>query len=67
MLKLYDYKLSGNCYKARLMLSLLKLKYETVSLNLKRGEHKSFEFLKLNPFGQVPTLLDRDITIRDFL
>ena len=27
MIELYDYELSGNCYKIRLMLSFLKLDY----------------------------------------
>lgn len=65
MLKLYDYTLSGNCYKVRLMFSLLKLEHEIVSLDLKKGEHKSLEFLKLNQFGQVPVLVDENTVIRD--
>lgn len=65
MLKLYSHELSGNCYKARLMLSLLKLEYEIFSVNLGEGEHKTPEFLKLNPFGQVPVLLDDDTVIPD--
>ena len=65
MLKLYDLNLSGNCYKVRLMLSLLGLEYELVAVNLSAGEHKSSAFLKLNPLGQVPILLDGDVVIRD--
>jgi glutathione S-transferase len=65
MLKLFDYRLSGNCYKVRLMLSLLKLEYEIISLDLKKGEHKSPEFLKLNIFGQVPVLVDENTVVRD--
>lgn len=29
------------------------------------GEHKSEPFLKLNPLGQVPVLIDGDVVIRD--
>lgn len=65
MLKLYDLTLSGNCYKIRLMLSLLSLEYELVPVNLQAGEHKSSAFLQLNPLGQVPILKDGDIVIRD--
>ena len=65
MLKLYDYKISGNCYKARLMLWLLKLKHEIIPVALEKGEHKSPKYLKLNPFGQVPVLVDGDIIVRD--
>ncbi|NET64369.1 MAG: glutathione S-transferase [Moorea sp. SIO1G6] len=65
MIKLYDYQLSGNCYKVRLMLSLLGLEYETVWVDLDNGEHKSPEFLELNSFGQVPVLTDGDLIFQD--
>jgi glutathione S-transferase len=65
MIKLYEHELSGNCYKVKLMLSLLDLKYVTVPIDLMRGEHKSSEFLKLNPLSQVPVLTDGDLVIRD--
>ena len=65
MLKLYDYRISGNCYKIRLMLSLLELEYKNVPTKLEEGEHKSDRFLKLNQFGQVPVLVDGNAIIRD--
>jgi glutathione S-transferase len=65
MLKLYDATLSGNCYKVRLMLSLLNLQYELIPVNLREGEQKSPEYLKLNLFGQVPVLIDDRNIIRD--
>lgn len=65
MIKLYDLTLSGNCYKARLMLSLLRLEHELMPVKLQAGEHKSEAFLKLNPLGQVPVLTDGDVVIRD--
>lgn len=65
MLKLYDFSLSGNCYKVRLLLSSLGLEYETVAVNLKAGEHKQPPFLQLNPFGQVPVLTDGNVVLRD--
>ena len=64
-IRLYDFELSGNCYKVRLLMSLLKLEYESVSVNLKTGEHKSAEFLRLNPLGQVPVLADEDFVLAD--
>lgn len=65
MIKLYYHELSGNCHKARLMLSLLGLEHELVPINLKDGEHKSPPFLKLNPLGQVPVLIDGNAVVRD--
>jgi glutathione S-transferase len=65
MIKLYDVELSGNCHKIRLMLSLLELEYERVTVNLMAGEHQSPTFLHLNPLGQIPVLIDENVTIRD--
>lgn len=64
-MKLYSHELSGNSYKARLLLSLLGLEYELVPVDLMQGEHRSPEFLKVNPFGQVPVLVDGETVIRD--
>ena len=65
MIKLYGHELSGNVYKIRLFLSLLDLKYEFIQLDLFKGEHKQPEYLKLNPFGQVPLLVDRETILPD--
>jgi glutathione S-transferase len=65
MIKLYDFPLSGNCHKVRLLLSFLKLEYEKIPVDLKGGEHKQAPFLQLNPFGQVPVLTDGETVIRD--
>ena len=65
MIELYEFTLSGNCHKVRLMLSLLGIPYKNHLLNAADGEHKSPEFLTLNPFGQVPVLKDGDIVLRD--
>lgn len=65
MIQLYNHEISGNCYKVRLMLSLLELEYELVAVDLMKGEHKYPQFLHLNPLGQVPVLVDSDLVIRD--
>jgi glutathione S-transferase len=64
-MKLYDVAQSGNCYKVRLMLSLLDLPYETHPVNMKQGENKQPEFLRLNPRGQVPVFEDGPIRMWD--
>jgi glutathione S-transferase len=64
-MKLYDASLSADCYKARLMLSLLGLDYEPVPVDVMAGEHESEKFLALNPFGKLPVLVDGDVTLRD--
>jgi glutathione S-transferase len=41
------------------------LPHELVEVDLGTGAHKSPEFLKLNPFGQVPVLDDDGVVIAD--
>ena len=66
MLKLYDYELSGNCYKVRLLLSILRLDYQRQGVDFYPGrEHKSTEFLRINPLGQLPVLVDDELTLAD--
>ena len=64
-MKLYDFELSGNCYRVRLLLALLGLKHEVVTVNLMKGENREPWFLKLNPRGQVPTLDDGGTAVWD--
>jgi glutathione S-transferase len=47
------------------MLSLLGLEAEIVDLDLRQGDHRSAEFLALNPLGQVPVLEVDDLVIPD--
>lgn len=65
MIQLYGHDISGNCHKVRLFLELLKLDYEWVKVDLMKAEHKSPEFLAMNPFGQVPLLVDGEVTLAD--
>ena len=66
MIRIYDYVLSGSCYKVRLFLSILGLDYEAVPVDFFPGRtHKSPEFLEINPLGQIPVLEDGDLTLRD--
>ena len=65
MITLYGHEISGNSYKARLLLSLLNLEYEWIRVDLMKGEHKSPEYLAKNPFGQVPFLVDGGVQLAD--
>ncbi|HEY9844695.1 MAG TPA: glutathione S-transferase [Candidatus Caenarcaniphilales bacterium] len=65
MIQLHGHELSGNSYKVKLMLALLGLDYEWIQVDLLKGAHKQPEFLVLNPFGQVPVLVDGDLVLAD--
>jgi glutathione S-transferase len=62
---LYDWPRSGHAHRIRLFLSILGVPYESVNVDLMKGEHKDPEYRKLSPLGQVPTLVDGDTVITD--
>ena len=64
---LYDLEVSGNCYRVRLLLSMLKLPHELRMVNLMKGEQREDWYLKLNPRGQVPVLDDNGTVVWDSL
>lgn len=66
-IQLYDYPLSGNCFKVRQMLAWLGLEYRTVPVDFHPGRaHKSPAFLtNVNPLGQLPVLDDDGFVLRD--
>ncbi|MES2257397.1 MAG: glutathione S-transferase family protein [Pseudomonadota bacterium] len=66
MITLYDYELSGNCYKLRLFMNMLALDYRKVGVEFFPGkEHKGDAFLAINPLGQLPALDDDGFILRD--
>lgn len=65
MLKLYDSPECPFCQKTRIVLAEKDLSYETVAVDLKAGDQKRPEFLKLNPFGKVPVLIDDEVIVYD--
>ena len=54
MLRLYDYWESGNCYKVRLLLNQLGVRFERVPMDILKGETRRPEFLAKNPNHRVP-------------
>jgi glutathione S-transferase len=48
-----------------MLLSILELDFELITVDLPNGEHQQPEFLGLNPFGQIPVLVDGEIVISD--
>lgn len=56
MYKVYGDYNSGNCYKIKLMLSLLGAAYEWVPIDILKGETETDAFLAKNPNGKIPVL-----------
>ena len=65
MITLYGGPRSGNAYKVRLLLTLLGLEFEETVIDLQTGDNRTESFLALNPRGQIPTLVDGDVTVWD--
>jgi glutathione S-transferase len=55
-MKLYEHASSGNCLKCRILLRQLELPYESVSVDLFRGETRTREHFVRNPDGRIPVL-----------
>ncbi|XP_004230389.1 glutathione S-transferase zeta class isoform X2 [Solanum lycopersicum] len=64
-LQLYSYWRSSCAFRVRIALNLKGLDYEYKAVNLLKGEQRDPEYLKLNPLGYVPTLVDGDAVIAD--
>ena len=65
MMKFYNVGASGNAYKVRILLALLRVPHEVVLLDLAKREHKTPEFLHLNPRGEVPVIEDAGVVVWD--
>jgi glutathione S-transferase len=62
-MKLYYNPLSTNARLAVATINHLGTKVELQALDFQKGEHKAPEYLKLNPNGKVPTLVDGDLSL----
>lgn len=64
-IRLYTTLLSGHGHRVKLFLTLLDLPFEVVELDMKAGDNRKPAYLALNPFGQVPTIQDGELTLFD--
>jgi glutathione S-transferase len=65
MLKLYDYPDCPFCQKVRVVLAEKDLEYEKIFVDLRKREQKTADFLRLNPYGKVPVLIDEEEVFYD--
>ena len=64
MLKFY-YNAAPNPMKVALLLEELGLPYEAVPVDTRKGEQHTPAFLKVNPNGKVPAIIDGDVRVFD--
>ncbi|HYB99977.1 MAG TPA: glutathione S-transferase family protein [Candidatus Limnocylindrales bacterium] len=59
MIDLYTSQ-TPNGWKASIMLEEVGLPYEVHAISLQSGDQKQPEYLKINPNGRIPTIVDRE-------
>ncbi|MBO4220852.1 glutathione S-transferase family protein [Bradyrhizobium neotropicale] len=64
-LTLYSHPQSGHAHRVELLLSMLDLSYRLRDVDLARRAHRTPEFLRLNPLGEVPLLVDGERPIAE--
>ncbi len=62
-MELYHWPMSHNARKARALARHLALDVEEIALSMQEKEHKTPEFLNINPMGQVPAIRDGDYAV----
>ena len=62
---LYDHPDCPYGIKVRIVLAEKDMDCEIVTVDMQSGQHRQPEFLKLNPFGRVPVLVDEGCVIYD--
>ncbi len=62
-IKLYDFQSSPNCQRVKVALEEKKIPYEILPVDLRKGEQKKPDFLKLNPYGKVPVIIDGETVL----
>jgi glutathione S-transferase len=65
MLHLYGSPFSSPTNKIRYVLQYLNIPYEFHSVNLAAGEHRTADFLKLNPYGKIPVMNDNGFMLSE--
>ncbi|MBN3780420.1 glutathione S-transferase [Burkholderia sp. Ac-20345] len=64
-MKLYDLELSGNCYKVRLFAALAQINLTIEAVDFLSGAHKRPPLIDLNPWSEIPILVDNEMVLRD--
>lgn len=64
-IRIHGFPLSGHSHRALLFAGLAGIPHESVFVDLAAGEHKTHDFLSLNPAGQVPVLEDGAVVVSD--
>tara|TARA_B100001559_G_C16297871_1_gene528196 strand:+ start:51 stop:650 length:600 start_codon:yes stop_codon:yes gene_type:complete len=65
MIKLYDNPLSGNCFKVKLLLVQSKILFESIIIDVFKGESRKDPFLQINNAGKIPAIDDNGFVLNE--
>lgn len=65
MIKLYDNRLSGNCFKVKLLLVQSKIPFESIIIDVFKGESRKAQFLQINNAGKIPAIDDNGFILNE--
>ncbi|TRY66938.1 hypothetical protein TCAL_07653 [Tigriopus californicus] len=63
VLQFYSAQPSSPCRLVHMVLETIGVPYQLNSVNLAQGEHLASEFLAINPFHNVPFIVDEDLSM----
>ena len=66
-MKIYSFPYSLPSYRARLAASLMGYDYDVATVDISKGQQNSDTYLKVNPLGKIPSLVDESVTVGDSL
>ncbi len=64
LMRLYEFGPTRSI-RVRWILQELAVDFAPITIDLTKGEHRSPEFLKINPAGRVPVLIDGDLVLTE--
>lgn len=67
MIKLYDYFRASSSYRLRIAFALKGIEYETIHIDLLKGEHQTDAYKAINPLGTVPYMIDGEVELNQSL
>ena len=62
-MKLYTYYRSTAAFRVRIALNIKGVPYDSISMHLRNADHKTPEYIALNPQGLIPALDDNGVVI----
>jgi len=62
---IYGMKISPRVRLVLMTCEVLEIQYKIKDVNIEDGEHKSKEYLKINPQHNIPAIVDGDLTLNE--